>query len=342
MLSVKLFVLNFVHKKTVEEAKSEENAVEEKNEENAGEEKKEEIVIMHSTNDNSSRPGRTATTDRRSDGGSDNAFGSSPPPTATTNRRRNQRSDDNTNSAPSRGGTRKRRREETDAGDPTKQLQSRMASPPPHSRTSRRGSYTPSKTQIVMPEPQSPSKRQTTNNRNHNLNFNQQQSVSNACLFILVEFFPKDMDIAICQSIHQTQHSKMNDPSMIVFDLLKEDNLHSLHPYTLLLIITKKLPAVPGISIFLGPKQHKISKEMIVTSFRPGCLERDDAIVLMKSYIPSHSNELLEICIEALIGGLSDEDSFEIGCEMKKFVAKQSTMDELKRTMLDWITRLNL
>ena len=150
------------------EEKNEENAVEEKNEENAVEEKKDEIVMMDSTNDGSSRPGRTATTDRRSDARSDDhVISSSPPPTATTKRRRNQRSDVNTNSAPSRGRRRKRRREESDAGDPTQQLQSRMSSPPIHSRTSRRGSYTPSVTQIVIPEPQSPSKRQKTNNHNH-------------------------------------------------------------------------------------------------------------------------------------------------------------------------------
>ena len=173
------------------EEKNEENAVEEKNDENGGEEKKEEILMMDSTNDGSSRPGRTATTERRSgrrSGGP--VFSPSPPPTATRNRGRL----DNANSAPSQGGTRKRRREELDAGDPTKQLQSRMASPPIHSRTSRRGSYTPSETQIVIPEIESPSKRQKTNNHNHNHNHNhnliQQQSVS-ACLFILEEFFTK-------------------------------------------------------------------------------------------------------------------------------------------------------
>ena len=156
---------------------------EEKNEDNAVEEMKEEI--LESTNDGRSRPGRAATTDRRSgrrSGG--RVFSPSPAPTATRS--------DNTNSAPSRG--RKRRREELDAGDPTtKQLQSRMASPPIHSRTSRRGSYTPSVTQIVIPEAQSPSKRQKTNdhNHNHNLHSIQQQSVSNTCLFILEEFFSK-------------------------------------------------------------------------------------------------------------------------------------------------------
>ena len=147
--------------------------------------------------DDGSRPGRTAATERRSDGRSDDrVFGSNPPSTATINGRRNGGSDDNANSAPSRGGTRKRRREESDAGDPTKQLQSRMVSPPIQSRTSRRGSYTPSATQIVIPEipePQPASKRQKTNNHNHNdnRNINEQQSVSNTCIFILEEFYSK-------------------------------------------------------------------------------------------------------------------------------------------------------
>ena len=150
------------------------------------------------------------------------------------------------------------------------------------------------------------------------------------------------MDVAICPSIHHTQKSKMNDSSMIVFELLKEDDLYSLSSCLMSLFITKKLPATPGVSSFLRPEQHELSKNMIATWFRPAFLERDDATGLMKSFVPSHSKELLEICVETLIEGLSKEDLFEVGCEMQKFVAKPTTMVEPKRTLMDWITRLNL
>ena len=129
---------------------------------------------------------------------------------------------------------------------------------------------------------------------------------------------------------------------MIVFDLMKEDNLYSLDPYSMLLFITKKLPAIPGVSVFLGPEKHKLSEEIIVTSFRPACLERDDAIVLIKSYVPEHNSEMLEIVMEEVIRGFNDKELFEVGFEMKKFVVKQTTMDETKRGLFDRISRLNL
>ena len=109
------------------------------------------------------------------------------------------------------------------------------------------------------------------------------------------------MDVAIFQSIQQTQISKMEASRMIVFDLMKEDNLYVLDPYSLILFITKRLPAIPGVAVFLGPKQHKISPEILVTSFRPSCLERDDAIVLIKSYVDKQHQDLLEIVIIELI-----------------------------------------
>ena len=150
------------------------------------------------------------------------------------------------------------------------------------------------------------------------------------------------MDIAIFQSLQQTQISKMKDSRMIVFDLMKEDNLYVLDPYSLILFLTKKLPAIPGVAVFLGPKQHKMSQEIIVTSFRPSCLERDDAIVLIKSYVDKQSPDLLEIVIKELIAGLSDEELINLGYEMQKFVVKQTTMNEPQKSLIDRIMRMNL
>ena len=77
----------------------------------------------------------------------------------------------------------------------------------------------------------------------------------------------------------------MKESRMILFDLIKEDNLYILDPYSLILFLTKKLPAIPGVAVFSGPKQHKTSPEIMVTLFRQACIERDAAIVLIKNQV---------------------------------------------------------
>ena len=54
------------------------------------------------------------------------------------------------------------------------------------------------------------------------------------------------------------------------------------------------------------------------------------------------SPDLLEIVINELVARLSHEELINLGCEMKKFLVKQTSMNEPQKTLIDRITRMNL
>ena len=137
----------------------------------------------------------------------------------------------------------------------------------------------------------------------------------------------------------------MKESKIIVFDLMKEDNLFVLDPYSLLLFLTKKLPAIAGMSVLLGPQQNPNISNLLITTFRPASLERDDAIILIKSYLSpkeQFDEPSMKIVVDAIINGFSDDDFVQIGNEMKKFVVKKTAKNMDQKTLFDKIIRLNL